>query len=73
MGKLAKQLGLDAMGPTFTGPPSHIKPYSDFQPLSKASFFKFSPGLPMSLHQTVHELLLTCSNYQKPWAHSDCL
>ena len=51
MGKLAKQLGLDAMGPTFTGPPSHINPYSDFWPLSNVSFLKVSAGLPMSLHQ----------------------
>ena len=54
MGKLVKQLGLDAMGPTFTGSLSHINPYSDFRPLSNVSFFKmclFSPGLPMSLHQ----------------------
>ena len=39
MGTLAKQLGLDAMGPTFTGPPSHINPYSNFQPLSNVPFF----------------------------------
>ena len=51
MGKLVKQLGLDSMGPTFTGPPSHINPHSDFQPVSNASVFKVSPGSPMSLHQ----------------------
>ena len=33
MGKLVKQLGLDAMGPTFTGLPSHINPHSDFRTL----------------------------------------
>ena len=63
MGKLVKQLGLDAMGPTFTGPPSHINPYSDFWPLSNVSFLKVSVGLPMSLSQ--HDLLLTRSNYHK--------
>ena len=51
MGKLVKQLGLDDMGPTFTGPASHINPYSDFWPLSNVSFLKVSVGLPMSLYQ----------------------
>ena len=63
MGKLVKQLGLDDMGPTFTGPASHINPYSDFWPLSNVSFLKVSVGLPMSLSQ--HDLLLTRSNYHK--------
>lgn len=42
MGKLVKQLGLDAMGPTFTGLPSHINPHSNFRPLSNACFQSFS-------------------------------
>ena len=56
MGKLVKQLGLDAMGSTFTGPPSHINSHSDFRPLFNEVFvffffFKASPGLPTSPHQ----------------------
>ena len=63
MGKLVKQLGLDAMGSTFTGPPSHINFHSDFRLLFNEVFcfffFKAFPGLPTSFtNQTVHELFL---------------
>ena len=64
MGKLVKQLGLDAMGSTFTGPPSHINSHSDFRPLFNEVFvfFFFSKLLQDCLraltNQTVHELFL---------------
>ena len=50
MGKLAKQLGLDAMGLTFTMGPLLILTLLTFG-ASNVYFFKGFPGLPMSLHQ----------------------
>ena len=50
MGKLGKQSELDALGPTFSRP-SPTYPYSNFQPMFNASFFKISSGPLTSLHQ----------------------
>ena len=65
MGKLVKQLELGALGPTFSRLSSSAYPYSNFQPMFNAPFFKISSGPLTSSNRTIHELLLTRSNYQK--------
>ena len=54
MGKLAKQLDLDALGPTFSRPSPYTYVYSKFWPMFNASFFfffKMSSGPLTRLHQ----------------------
>ena len=51
MGKLVKRLELDVLGPIFSRPSPSTYPYSNFQPMFDASFFKISSGLLTSLHQ----------------------
>ena len=51
MGKLVKQLELDALGPTFSSPSPSIYPNSNFPPMFNVSSFKISSGLLTSLHQ----------------------
>ena len=61
MGKLVKQLNLDALGPTFSRPSPSTYPYSNFW-----LTFKFlQDHLQVFNNQTIHELLPTRSNYQK--------
>ena len=51
MGKLGKQLQLDALGPTFPRPSPSAYPYYNFRPMFNASFFfKISSGSLKSLH-----------------------
>ena len=50
MGKLVKQLELNALGPTFPRPSSTYLS-SNFWPMFKESFFKISLGPLMSLYQ----------------------
>ena len=74
MGKLIKQLELDALGSTFSRPSPSTYPPSNFQFMFNASFFKISSVPLTSLHQpTIHELLLTHSNYQKLQSHTNPL
>ena len=42
MGKLVKQLELDALGPNFSRPSLSTYPYSNFQPMFNVSFVKIS-------------------------------
>ena len=60
MGKLAKQLDLDALGPTFSRPSPSTYVYSKFWPMFNASFFFFSKCLQDRLQDftnwTIHVL-----------------
>ena len=76
MGKLVKQLELDALGPTFSkSSPTYA--YSNFWPMFNASFFFFSKFLQDCLYdftnRTIHELFLTHSDYQKLQPHKNPL
>ena len=75
MGKLVRQLELDALGPTFSRPPSSTYPYSSSQSMFNASSFKISSELLTSLHQpnypqaTSNSLRLskTSTQHKFPW------
>ena len=66
MGKLAEELELGALDPTFSRPSHSTYPYSKFWPIFHASFSKcLQDRLQAFTNQTIHELLLTRSNYRK--------
>ena len=75
MGKLAKQLELDALGSTFSRPSPSTYPYSKFLPMFNESFFsKFlQDHLQAFTNKTIHKLFLTHSDYQKLWPHTNPL
>ena len=75
MGKLVKQLELDALVHTFSRPSPSTYPYSNFWPMFNASFFQkfLQDHLQVFTNQTICELLLTHSNYQKLWPHTNTL
>lgn len=80
MGKLAKQLELDALGSTFYRPSPSTYPYSEFLPMFNESFFCFffSPKFLQNYsqaftNQTIHKLFLTRSDYQNLWPHTNPL
>ena len=50
VGKLVRQLELDALGPTFFRPSPSIYPNSNFPLMFNVSFFKISSGPLTSLH-----------------------
>ena len=73
MGKLVKQLELDALGPAFSRPSPSTHPFS-VSPRLMHLFSKFlQDHLQAFTNQTVHELLLTRSNYQKLRPHTNPL
>ena len=51
MGKLAKQLELDALGSTFSRPSPSTYPYSNFWSMFNVPFFKISSGPLTRIHQ----------------------
>lgn len=56
MGKLAKQLELDALGSTFSRPSPSTYPYSEFLPMFNESFFCFfSPKISSELLTSLHQ------------------
>ena len=75
MGKLVKQLELDALGPSFLGPLLLLTLILTFSPCLNASFFKISSGSLTSLHQpncpraTSNSLRLskTSTPHKSPW------
>ena len=73
MGKLGKQLELDALGPTFSRPSPSTYPYSNFQPMFNASFFKISSGLLTSVYQSKYPRATFNSDYQKLRPHTNPL
>ena len=78
MGKLAKQLELDALGSTFSRPSPSTYPYCKFLPMFNESFFFFSPKFLQDhsqafTNQTIHKLFLTRSDYQNLWPHTNPL
>jgi len=74
MGKLVKQLELDALGSSFLGPLLLLTLILTFSPCLMHLFSKFlQDHLQAFTNQTVHELLLTRSNYQKLRPHTNPL
>ena len=73
MGKLVKQLELDALGPTFSRLSPSTYPYSNFQPMFNASFFKISLGSLTSVHQSNYPRATFNSDYQKLQPHTNPL
>ena len=74
MGKLTEELELDALDPTFPRSSHSTYPHSNFWPIFNASFAKFLPDrLQAFTNRTIHELLLSLSNYQKLQPHTNPL
>ena len=73
MGKLAEQLDLDALGSTLSRPSPSTYPYSNFQPMFNASFFKISLGSLTSVHQSNYPRATFNSDYQKLQPHTNPL
>ena len=73
-GKTDGELELDALDPTFSRLSYSTYPYSNFWPIFNASFAKFlQDRLRAFTNRTIHELLLSRSNYQKLRPHTNLL
>ena len=73
MGKLVKQLELDALGPIFSRPSPSTYPYSNFQSMFNVSFFKISSESLTTLHQLNYPQATSNSDYQKLRPHTNPL
>ena len=73
-GKTDGELELDALDPTFSRLSYSTYPYSNFWPIFNASFAKFlQDRLRAFTNRTIHELLLSHSDYQKLGPHTNLL
>ena len=74
MGKLVKQLELDAPGPIFSRPSPRLTLILTFSPCLMGLLSKFLQDcLQGFTNRTIHKLLLTHSNYQNLQPHTDPL